>query len=58
MKPRAILFDEDKASNAYEVHSALLRMEKLFPPLKRNPHWTVLRQDAFERFSEAFKVIT
>ncbi len=58
MKHKVILYDESRASNAYEVHSALLRTERLVPALKRNPQWTIIRQDAFERFAEAFKAIT
>lgn len=58
MKPQVILFDQRRASEAYEAHSALLRTERLVPALKRNPHWIMLRQDAFERFAEAFKALT
>lgn len=52
-----IHMDHRKASDAYAVHSALLRAERANPELRENPQWTILRQDAFERFSEAFKVI-
>lgn len=51
-----IRYDADAASDAYEVHSALLRMERLFPPLKHNSQWSALRREAFERFALAFEV--
>lgn len=50
-------YDHRKASDAYAVHSAMLRMERFNPELRSNPQWTILRQDAFERFAEAFKEV-
>lgn len=42
------------ADNAFRAHMALVIAEKDNPDLKDNPHWTLLRQDAFERFAAAF----
>ena len=52
---RTISFDEQLAHNACEVHFALLKAERDHPELKNNPIWTIHRQDAYERFSNAFK---
>lgn len=52
-----ILCDELNASEAYEVHIALLKAEKANPSLRDNPIWTIHRQDAYERFAVAFKKV-
>lgn len=49
-----VRFDEERATNAYEAHIALLDQERRFPKLKQNPAWTVLRADAYENFALAF----
>lgn len=49
--------NERKAREAFEVHCALLGAERDNPALKRNPRWTVLRQDAFEAFALTFTVL-
>lgn len=49
-----IRFDEQRATNAYEAHVALLDQERRFPTLKHNPAWQVLRADAYENFALAF----
>ena len=43
-----------EAERAFEVHAALIKAEAGNRALKDNPVWTMLRQDAFERFSHAF----
>lgn len=50
--------DERKAREAFDVHAALLKAERADPALRNNPHWTILRQDAFETFCAAFRVLT
>lgn len=37
---------------AFAAHAALIKMELRHPSLKDNPFWTMLRQDAYERFAE------
>lgn len=49
-----IAFKQDEAAQAFEVHAALIKAEADHRSLKDNPVWTMLRQDAFERFSLAF----
>jgi hypothetical protein len=53
-----ISMDERKARDAFDVHAALLKAERDDPRLSRNPYWTMLRQDAFEAFCNAFKVLS
>lgn len=57
MKVKAIGVDEGRARDAFAVHAALLKAERDDPSLSRNPQWTLLRQDAYERFSNAFTVL-
>lgn len=54
---RTIAVHEQEAHDAFAVHCALLKAERRDPELSKNPQWTVLRQDAFERFSNAFSVL-
>ena len=54
MNAPTTLFDPVKARDAFEAHSALLKTERDHPELRRNPHWTLLKQDAYERFDAAF----
>ena len=54
---KLVRYDADRAQNAFEAHIALLRAERDHPELRRNPAWTVLRQDAFENFALAFEVV-
>jgi hypothetical protein len=49
-----IRFDERRATDAYEAHTALLDQERRFPRLKQNPAWQMLRADAYEAFALAF----
>lgn len=44
-----------RAEQAYDVHAALLRMERIQPNLRDNPFWIMLKQDAYERFHIAFE---
>lgn len=55
MKPKVILCDARKADDAFAAHAALLKAEARDQRLKRNPEWTIIRQDAFERFTLAFR---
>lgn len=57
MTVQTIQFNEQQAHDACEVHFALLRAERDHPELKNNPLWTIHRQDAYERFSNAFTVL-
>lgn len=50
-----IHYDEAKARRAYLVHVALLTAEIQDPSLCDLPEWTIHRQDAFERFHNAFE---
>ena len=52
-----IRIDDTRAKQTFEAHAALLRAERDNPALRDNPAWTMLRQDAFERFNDAFKVL-
>lgn len=52
-----IKVDEQKAADAFAVHAALCRCERDMPTLRTNPQWTILRQDAFERFATCFEVM-
>ena len=54
---RTIAVHEKAALDAFAVHCALLKAERVDPALSNNPQWTVLRQDAYERFSNAFSVL-
>lgn len=47
-------FDEQRACDAYAVHTALLDTEKRYPSLKANPAWQIVRADAYENFALAF----
>jgi hypothetical protein len=41
-------------SDAWAVHSAMLRAEVSEPCLRDNPQWTAAKLDAYETFHEAF----
>ena len=45
-----------RAQDAYEVHQALVKAEAADRSLKNNPHWQLLRMDAFEAFCREFEV--
>lgn len=49
-----IHFDAKRASDAYEVHQALVWLESRHPELKRNPRWCLLRTGAYADFAEAY----
>lgn len=38
------------ATDAFEVHSALLHAEAQRPALRQNPRWNLVRMDAYEAF--------
>ena len=42
-------------ADCFAAHSALIRAERDDPALRTNPHWIMLRQDAYERFYLAFE---
>jgi hypothetical protein len=48
---RRLVIHSPKAVDAFVVHAALLRAEAHDPDLRRNPQWTMTRQDAYERFA-------
>lgn len=45
------------AENAFQAHAALLKAERDDRLLRRNPYWSLLRQDGYERFALAFEAI-
>ena len=47
--------DQRKADESFAAHTALLKAERADPSLFNNPQWTILRQDAYERFALAFE---
>lgn len=49
--------DEQRAFDAFAVHCALIKAEQREPSLSQNPQWTIIRQDAFEAFANAFKKV-
>lgn len=51
MADRRIRVRSPKACDAFAVHAALLRAETLDSTLRGNPQWTMMRQDAYERFA-------
>lgn len=55
MNVPTIRYNERQATEAFRAHAALLKAERLNPTLRRNPYWTMLKQDAFEAFSAAFE---
>lgn len=55
VKPKVTHFNEARARGAYLVHVALITAEIQDPSLRDLPEWTILRQDAFERFHNAFE---
>lgn len=57
MTIRIYSMDEAKARNAFDAHSAILKAQRENPSLCKNPAWTILRQDAYERFAQAFEVL-
>jgi len=54
MKLPVIQFDADEADAAFRAHQALLKAERDAPLLSTMPSFTMARQDAFERFANAF----
>ena len=50
-KMRRLIVHSPKAADAFAVHAALLRAEANDPDLRKNPQWTMTRQDAYERFA-------
>lgn len=52
---RLIRWNKLRADQAFAVHANLLGLEELRPELKQNPYWTMIRQDAYERFELAFE---
>lgn len=43
------------ADAAFAVHAALVKAEARDRRLRHNPLWTIMRQDAYERFALAFQ---
>ena len=54
MSDPAVL-NRQRAEDAFAVHAALLKAQVNDPALRDNPQWTIIRQEAFERFSLAFE---
>lgn len=52
-KPPAMTEPNQREHDAWECHRALVFTEFLNPKLRDNPHWQLLRMDAFENFSNA-----
>lgn len=55
MSVPVILYDAQKAANAYEAYVTILHTEIEKPELRWNPAWTVLKQEAYANFYGAFK---
>lgn len=49
------LVNLEAARQAFEAHSAIILAELRSTELSQNPFWTMLRQDAYERFALAFQ---
>lgn len=52
-----IRYDEMRAHQAWEAHTALIRAELRQPALKDNPQWAVLRDVAAANFISAFEEV-
>lgn len=52
-----ILWNEKRASDAWEAYRAIALAQAYQPSLGDNPAWTILRDEAFENFSLAFEVL-
>ena len=57
MSVPVILYNERRATEAFEAHRAMLLHERHNPSLADNPAWIALRQDAFEQFALAFEAL-
>lgn len=44
-------FNRQRADRAFAAHAAMMWAEARDQALRDNPFWTMLRQDAFERFA-------
>lgn len=55
MSVPVILYDAQKASNAYAAYVAILHKEIESPDLRWNPAWIILKQEAYANFYGAFK---
>ena len=44
----------ETADQAFAAHAAIMRAQAGNPALSDNPFWTILRQDAYERFAVEF----
>lgn len=42
---------EQRRQEAWQVHQVLMLVEASTPSLRTNPFWTMLKQDAYERFA-------
>ena len=49
-------YNKRAAAECFAAHQALVQTERANPALRSNPHWVMLRQDAYERFSLAYEV--
>jgi hypothetical protein len=52
--PPVIHCRADEADAAFKAHQALLKAEREAPLLSTMPSFTMARQDAYERFANAF----
>lgn len=44
---------EHELAELFNVHAALVAAENSRPHLKSNPHWRILRMDAYEAYYKA-----
>ena len=58
MKQRVRQPDETRAMQAQEAHYAIVRATAAQPSLRANPFWTLIRQDAYERFAIEFQKLS
>ena len=54
---QSTLSRKDRAELAFAANCAILKAQAADPILFRNPFWTMLRQDSYERFMEEFEAM-
>jgi len=54
MNVPVILYDEQRATDAYTAYAALCQRERVEPSLTENAQWTLLKRIAFANFSAEF----
>lgn len=52
-----IKYDEQRAHDAWEAHTAMIRAELRDPKLRDNSEWAILREVAASNFVSAFEEV-